>query len=238
MRLMKQVACAEESSDKSAVVRAAQYNIGQAYLHGVGVEEFSQGFFKLAAESGLAKAQTALGFIYSDLKSDLMDLEKAFVYHSDACRNGSVESQLMLCACTGIVGSMYLFGFGTTPNLDSAIKYLRDAARRENILAKGLLVTCYQKCGFFRQAFDLAQSDLRNKCDILRHFNYQRTKNYALSVGPLRGDIIKDMGPLYSTLLDLLNLLVSPVWLLLGQPPTIRQFTKWTKSPFGHCTPS
>ena len=36
-------------------------------------------------------AQTILGYFYST--SDYMDLDKAFHWHTEACQNGSVESQ-------------------------------------------------------------------------------------------------------------------------------------------------
>lgn len=49
----------------------------------------------LAADDGNPKAsvmaQTVLGMFYS--REDSMDLQKAFFWHSEACGNGSVESQ-------------------------------------------------------------------------------------------------------------------------------------------------
>uniref|UniRef100_A0A5K4F830 Protein Wnt n=1 Tax=Schistosoma mansoni TaxID=6183 RepID=A0A5K4F830_SCHMA len=51
--------------------------------------------FLFAANNGDSKAcisaQTALGYLYSG--PEICDLQKAFQWHSDACGNGSVESQ-------------------------------------------------------------------------------------------------------------------------------------------------
>ena len=49
----------------------------------------------LAANDGNPKAcivaQTMLGMLYS--RPDFLDLERAFFWHSEACGNGSLESQ-------------------------------------------------------------------------------------------------------------------------------------------------
>lgn len=42
------------------------------------------------------KAQSALGLFYSR-DSEYRDLKKAFFWHSEACGNGSLESQGTLC---------------------------------------------------------------------------------------------------------------------------------------------
>jgi len=53
----------------------------------------------LAADDGnpnaSVKAQSALGLFYSSL--DNLDLKKAFYWHSEACGNGSLESQGWKC---------------------------------------------------------------------------------------------------------------------------------------------
>jgi len=52
-------------------------------------------YWLLAADDGnpnaSVKAQSALGLFYSS--SDDLDLKKAFYWHSEACGNGSLESQ-------------------------------------------------------------------------------------------------------------------------------------------------
>ena len=52
-------------------------------------------FWLLAADNGnpdaSVKAQSTLGLFYSS--GDSMDMKKAFYWHSEACGNGSLESQ-------------------------------------------------------------------------------------------------------------------------------------------------
>ncbi|KAJ8311837.1 hypothetical protein KUTeg_010609 [Tegillarca granosa] len=88
-----------DSNKVKHIIHAAQYNIGRAYFQGYGVERQSdkeaEKWWLLAADDGNPKAsvmaQTVLGMFYS--REDSMDLQKAFFWHSEACGNGSVESQ-------------------------------------------------------------------------------------------------------------------------------------------------
>ncbi|VDN97601.1 unnamed protein product [Rodentolepis nana] len=80
------------------IVEAAAYNLFLAYVHGYGAkmsDEKALHYLKIAAESGNTKvslkAQTAMGLFYSSL--DHFDLGKAFYWHTEACQNGSIESQ-------------------------------------------------------------------------------------------------------------------------------------------------
>ena len=82
----------------SELVDAAAFNLYLAYMQGCGVEQSSDEalrYLLTAASHGDTKvsvmAQTILGYFYST--SDYMDLEKAFHWHTEACQNGSVESQ-------------------------------------------------------------------------------------------------------------------------------------------------
>ena len=50
---------------------------------------------------GSIKAQTTLGYFYS--RPETLNKKKAFFWHSEACGNGSLESQ-------GALGVMYLYG--------------------------------------------------------------------------------------------------------------------------------
>ena len=56
---------------------------------------FTCRYWLLAADDGSPKgslkAQTTLGYFYS--RNDKPDLKKAFFWHSEACGNGSLESQ-------------------------------------------------------------------------------------------------------------------------------------------------
>ncbi len=56
---------------------------------------FTYKYWTLAADDGnpkaSVKAQSILGMVYSC--KDFLDLKKAFFWHSEACGNGSLESQ-------------------------------------------------------------------------------------------------------------------------------------------------
>ena len=74
------------------------YLICQKYILHVHVLSFNKLCFRywlMAADDGNPKAsilaQTILGMYYS--RADTQDLKKAFFWHSEACGNGSIESQ-------------------------------------------------------------------------------------------------------------------------------------------------
>ncbi|NWU53079.1 LR2BP protein, partial [Dromas ardeola] len=133
---------------------AAAYNLGRAYYEGRGVKqstEEAERLWLIAADHGnpkaSVKAQSTLGMLYS--VSLLKDLKKAFFWHSEACGNGSLESQ-------GALGVMYLCGQGTRQNMKAALECLREAADRGNIYAQGHLVEYYYKRKFYSTAAALA----------------------------------------------------------------------------------
>lgn len=92
-----------EPSDKHLVlVHQAQYNVGKAYFQGFGVrrqsDDEAEKWWLRAAHDGSAygsvSAMTALGFFYSRRgEPEYFDLARAFYWHSEACGNGSLESQ-------------------------------------------------------------------------------------------------------------------------------------------------
>nr|XP_006630166.1 PREDICTED: LRP2-binding protein [Lepisosteus oculatus]XP_015201349.1 PREDICTED: LRP2-binding protein [Lepisosteus oculatus]XP_015201350.1 PREDICTED: LRP2-binding protein [Lepisosteus oculatus] len=134
---------------------AALYNVGRAYLEGCGVQPCdaeAERLWLLAADDGNPKAsvqaQTALGMFYS--RPDSLDLEKAFFWHSEACGNGSLESQ-------GALGVMYLYGQGIRSDPESAFECLKEAAERGNVYAQGHLVACYYRKKLFSRAAELAK---------------------------------------------------------------------------------
>jgi len=152
-KLMREIA---SSCEKSAehLVRAAQYNMGRAFFQGYGVrqsDDMAEKYWLLAADDGnpkaSIKAQSTLGLFYC--REDAADLKKAFFWHSEACGNGSLESQ-------GALGVMHLNGLGTKINPDSAFICLREAARRGNVYAMGHLVAHYYKHKLYTKAMELA----------------------------------------------------------------------------------
>nr|XP_025043229.1 LRP2-binding protein [Pelodiscus sinensis] len=135
---------------------AAAYNLGRAYFEGCGVthsDKEAERLWVIAADHGnpkaSVKAQTTLGMFYST--SNPKDLKKAFFWHSEACGNGSLESQ-------GILGVMYLYGQGIRQNTKAALECLKEAAERGNVYAQGHLVEYYYKRKFYTKAAAFARS--------------------------------------------------------------------------------
>uniref|UniRef100_G1N372 LRP2-binding protein n=1 Tax=Meleagris gallopavo TaxID=9103 RepID=G1N372_MELGA len=139
---------------------AAAYNLGRAHYEGYGVKhstEEAERLWLIAADHGnpkaSIKAQSTLGMLYS--MPDLKDLRKAFFWHSEACGNGSLESQ-------GALGIMYLYGQGVRRNSKAALKCLKAAAERGNIYAQGHLVEYYYSRRFFSTAAARAKRTTEN----------------------------------------------------------------------------
>ncbi|KAK1174832.1 LRP2-binding protein isoform X1 [Acipenser oxyrinchus oxyrinchus] len=134
---------------------AALYNLGQAYLEGYSVKHSdaeAERLWLLAADDGnpkaSIKAQCALGMFYS--RPHTTDLKKAFFWHSEACGNGSLESQ-------GALGVMYLKGHGIRKDTRSAFLCLKEAAERGNVYAQGHLVSYYYNNKLYSRATELAR---------------------------------------------------------------------------------
>ncbi|XP_077158354.1 LRP2-binding protein isoform X1 [Paroedura picta] len=156
---MKKIISAE--SPKARHLKfAAAYNLGRAYWEGCGtaiLENEAERLWLIAADHGnpkaSVKAQSALGMLYS--ATHPKDLKKAFFWHSEACGNGSLESQ-------GILGLMYLYGHGVRKNLKAALECLNQASDRGNVYAKGHLVEYYYRRKFFTKAAEFAKRVIEN----------------------------------------------------------------------------
>ncbi|CAH8496044.1 unnamed protein product [Schistosoma turkestanicum] len=136
------------------LVYSAAYNLGRAYYQGYGVHSSTEDAlrcFLFAANNGdpeaCISAQTALGYLYSG--SEIRDLQKAFRWHSDACGNGSVESQAVL-------GVMYLYGIGVKENCDNALFCLSEASAKGSLYAKANLIYFYYRRKMFTNVCYLA----------------------------------------------------------------------------------
>ncbi|XP_075705749.1 LRP2-binding protein [Rhinoderma darwinii] len=134
---------------------AAAYNLGRACYEGCGMrhsDEEAEGWWLLAADNGnpkaSVKAQSVLGMFYS--RPPNKNLQKAFFWHSEACGNGSAESQAAL-------GVMYLYGLGIQRNLHFALECLKEAAERGNVYAQGHLVSYYYSRKLYTKAAELAK---------------------------------------------------------------------------------
>ncbi|XP_077135723.1 LRP2-binding protein isoform X1 [Ranitomeya variabilis] len=138
---------------------AAAYNLGRASYEGCGMrhsDQEAERWWLIAADNGnpkaSVKAQTVLGLFYS--RPPNKDLQKAFFWHSEACGNGSVESQ-------GALGVMYLHGLGIRRNLQSALECLKEAAERGDVYARGHLVRHYYDRKLYTMAAQQAQKILQ-----------------------------------------------------------------------------
>ncbi|KAM5192602.1 LRP2-binding protein [Mantella aurantiaca] len=134
---------------------AAAYNLGLACFEGCGIrhsDEEAEKWWLLAADNGNPKAsvraQSILGMFYSRPCS--RNMKKAFFWHSEACGNGSVESQ-------GALAVMYLYGQGIQRNLQFALECLKEAAERGNVYAQGYLVSFYYHRKLYTKAAKLAK---------------------------------------------------------------------------------
>ncbi|KAH3789784.1 LRP2-binding protein-like isoform X2 [Dreissena polymorpha] len=151
---IRKIAHSEDKRSKH-LVNAAQFNLGRAYFQGYGVDRQSdteaEKFWLLAADDGnpkaSVKAQSTLGMFYS--REESLDLKQAFFWHSEACGNGSLESQ-------GALGVMYEYGVGARRDTDSAYVCLKGAADRGNVYAMGNLVAHYYRRKLYTKAADLA----------------------------------------------------------------------------------
>ncbi|VUZ40265.1 unnamed protein product [Hymenolepis diminuta] len=143
------------------IVDAAAYNLFLAYIHGWGVkmsDEKALQYLQIAAENGdtkvSVKAQTAMGLYYSS--SGHFDLDKAFYWHSEACQNGSLESQ-------AIIGVMHMYGLGPAgQDWSEALNCLRSASERGSIYATGMLSFLYFHRSFYTLASRTAYSLVAN----------------------------------------------------------------------------
>ncbi|KAK4471684.1 hypothetical protein MN116_005089 [Schistosoma mekongi] len=162
-------------SDRNLVFSSA-YNLGRAYYKGYGVclsMKDALRCFLFAANNGDSEAcvlaQTALGYLYSG--PEIRDLQKAFWWHSDACANGSVESQAAL-------GVMYLYGIGVKVNLDDALFCLSEASSRGSLYAKANLMYFYYQRKMFANVCYLASrmvtcDNIMTSSDCIQAFQYR-----------------------------------------------------------------
>ncbi|NXC48103.1 LR2BP protein, partial [Penelope pileata] len=139
---------------------AAAYNLGRAYYEGYGVKhstEEAERLWLIAADHGnpkaSVKAQSTLGMLYA--MPARKDLKKSFFWHSEACGNGSLESQ-------GALGVMYLYGQGIRQDTGAALQCLKGAAARGNIYAQGHLVEYYYNRKFYSTAAAIAKRITEN----------------------------------------------------------------------------
>ncbi|XP_013392510.2 LRP2-binding protein [Lingula anatina] len=136
------------------LVHVAQYNVGRAFYQGFGLtqsDEEAERWWLLAADDGNPNgsilAQSMLGMFYS--RPETLDLKKAYFWHSEACGNGSLESQ-------GALGVMLELGLGCKKDTNASFECFKEAADRGNVYAMGHLVKYYYMRKLYTKAADLA----------------------------------------------------------------------------------
>ncbi|KER27302.1 hypothetical protein T265_05627 [Opisthorchis viverrini] len=176
----------DEPAGQRELVYAAAFNLGRAYYQGYGcypsIDKAIE-YFKIAANNGDPKAsilaQTALGYIYSE--PEKRDLDQAFYWHSEACGNGSVESQDMQnvpISFVAALGVMYLYGLGVKQDWSSALLCLSEAADRGSLYARASLAYFYYKRKMYTNAafvaskivFSAGNDELTIETDGVKNF--------------------------------------------------------------------
>ncbi|XP_067104412.1 LRP2-binding protein [Osmerus mordax] len=149
--------CQWEGPETGSIRQLALYNLGRAYLEGFGVPysiREAERLWLQAAEEGSpgdgasATAQTNLAMLYC--RPEHLDLQKAFFWHSEACGNGSLESQ-------GALGVMFLYGRGVRQDPEAALDCLKEASERGNVYAQAHLVAYYYHRKLYTRAVTLAK---------------------------------------------------------------------------------
>ncbi|KAK6298196.1 hypothetical protein J4Q44_G00312510 [Coregonus suidteri] len=77
-------------------------------------------------------------------------MPQAFFWHSEACGNGSLESQ-------GALGIMYLYGQGIQQDPKAAMECLKEAAERGSVYAQAYLSAYYYHRKLYSRAAALAK---------------------------------------------------------------------------------
>ena len=118
----------------------AQYNLGNCYDFGDGVEKnLSEAvkWWRKAAEQGYAQAQFFLGACYDLGNGVEKNLSEAVKWYRKAAEQGLAPAQFGLGAC-------YDFGNGVEKNLREAVKWYRKAAEQGDATAQFGLGICYE----------------------------------------------------------------------------------------------
>ena len=118
----------------------AQYELGERYERGVGVEKNhaeSAKWYRMAAEQGHAGAQFALGKLYDAGRGVEASKTEAVKWYRMAAEQGHAQAQHFLGFC-------YEHGVGIEQNKAEAVKWYRMAAEQGDFNAIIRLALCYQ----------------------------------------------------------------------------------------------
>ncbi|MBT6449506.1 MAG: PQQ-binding-like beta-propeller repeat protein [Verrucomicrobiales bacterium] len=110
----------------------AQYNLGEMYRKGEGVEQdFKEvvKWYQKAAGQGNAPAQSNLGVMYYNGKGVEQDFKEAVKWYQKAADQGNTSAQSNL-------GFMYANGKGVEQDFKEAVKWYQKAADQGNTMAQ------------------------------------------------------------------------------------------------------
>ena len=105
---------------------AAQYKMGGAYLHGLGVPKDAAEaleWYRKAAEQGEPNAQASLGFMYETGQGVAQDYPGAVRWYRKAAEQGNAAAQVNL-------GILYAKGQGVAQDYPEAVRWYRKAAEQ------------------------------------------------------------------------------------------------------------
>ena len=149
----------------------AQYNLGNCYLYGEGVEknyEEAVKWYRLAAEQGDAFAQNKLGVCYEKGTGVEQNYEEAAKWYALAAEQGYVDARNNLIGLNLItenndidilikhaeqggafaqndLGARYIIGYGVEQNYEEGIKWYKRAAKQGYDRSQYLLGGCYRE---------------------------------------------------------------------------------------------
>ena len=118
----------------------AQYNLGEMYHDGHGVEqsyEKAAEWYLKAAEQGYANAQYNLGLMYENGRSVKQSFEKAAEWYLKAAEQGLAIAQCLL-------GVMYEYGHGVEQSFEKAAEWVQKAAEQGDARAQYNLGLMYE----------------------------------------------------------------------------------------------
>ncbi|GEM_PF-3374223 len=135
----------------NADLASAQYNLGNMYLKGLGIQkDWYQAayWFKKAAEKGSIRAQNNLGVLFAQDKELMGDKAQSFSYYQSAAQQGHAIAQYNL-------GMAYLEGTLTTKNTALAWKWLNSAK------AQKVVAATYQIALMYEQGIHISKNDAK-----------------------------------------------------------------------------
>ena len=169
--------------------RIAQYNLGNWYTNGFGVEqncEEAVRWYQKAAEQGYAIAQCVLGEMYEYGNGTLQDYGEAVKWYRKAAEQGLASGQ---CNLAGMYGN----GLGVMQDYEEAVKWYRKAAEQGDARAQCNLGVMYRNglgvtedyeeaVKWYRKAAEQGNARAQSKLGYMYHYGKGITQDYEEAV--------------------------------------------------------